>query len=56
MNEQHSWMRLQCVWMFRVRDWSHLYQLKSLVCGTCPLSAQCNTILTQLYRDIWLTL
>jgi hypothetical protein len=27
---------LPCVWRFGVPEWSHVYQLLSLVCGTCP--------------------
>jgi hypothetical protein len=50
MNEQHSCPRLRTVWRFGVPDWSHVYQIKNLVCGTCPLSAQCSTLLAQLHR------
>ena len=48
--------RLPSVWWFRVSDRSSVYQPKSLVCETCPLTAQCCTIVSQLHRDFWLTL
>jgi hypothetical protein len=57
--------RLPSVWRFGAPEWTHVYQLLSLVCGTCPLSAQCCTCplsaqcctyLSQLYRDLWLTI
>ena len=48
--------KLPSVWRFGVPEWSHVYQLKSLVCGTCTLSAQYSTFLTQLHREFWFTL
>jgi hypothetical protein len=35
--------RLPSVWMWGVPDRSHVYHLKNVFCGACPLSAQCCT-------------
>jgi len=51
MIAQQSSPRELSEWRFRVREGSHVYQLKSLVCGTFTHSAQCSTFLDQMHRN-----
>ena len=39
MYEQHSRPRELSELRYGVREWSHVYRLKTLICGTFPLSA-----------------
>jgi hypothetical protein len=36
-----------------VCEWSYVFQLKSLVCGTFLLPIQCGTFLAQMHTECW---